>query len=114
MNTMDEKCILDPQRDCIGAAKAALLEKRIEDLERWQQDSKQFHNDFYDWQRTQIARDAKLDEQLITINKNMEKVVAWQEAQQAKPGNMVDSVKTSIILAVIAAFIGYILGQFGL
>ena len=56
------KCIIDPERDCIGKAAALKLESRIENLERWQQDSKKFHNAFYDWQREQIAREAKLDE----------------------------------------------------
>ena len=33
---MPDKCILDPDRDCIGKAAAALLEKRIDDLEEGQ------------------------------------------------------------------------------
>ena len=77
---MAEKCIVDPERDCIGKAAAALLEKRIEDLEAWQRDSKKFHRDFYDWQRTQIARDARLDEQLSNMNDNISKILAKQEA----------------------------------
>ena len=48
---MDEKCILDPQRDCIGKAEAAKLEGRIKALEEWREDSKDFHAKFYDWQR---------------------------------------------------------------
>ena len=47
----DDKCILDPERDCIGKAAAAKLEARIESLERWQKDSKEFHNTFYNWQK---------------------------------------------------------------
>lgn len=69
---MPEKCVVDPERDCIGKAAAALLEKRIEDLEAWQRDSKKFHRDFYDWQRTQIARDARLDEQLNNIRQHQQ------------------------------------------
>ena len=61
---MEEKCILDPQRDCIGKAEAAKLEGRIKALEDWREDSKDFHAKFYDWQREQIARDARLDEKL--------------------------------------------------
>ena len=34
---MDEKRILDPQRDCIGKAEAAKLEGRIEALEEWRE-----------------------------------------------------------------------------
>lgn len=48
---MEEKCILDPQRDCIGKAEAAKLEDRIKALEDWREDSKDFHAKFYDWQR---------------------------------------------------------------
>lgn len=44
---MDDKCIINPERDCIGKAAAALLEKRIEDLEEWQRDSKKFHRQLY-------------------------------------------------------------------
>ena len=110
----DEKCILDPQRDCIGKAAAALLEKRIEDLESWQRDSKKFHNDFYDWQRTQIARDARLDEQLSGINKNVEKLLAQQEACSLKPGKRWDAIVDKAIWAILAAVITFILARIGL
>ena len=33
---MDDKCILDPERDCIGKEYAIRLESRIESLEKWQ------------------------------------------------------------------------------
>ena len=82
----DEKCVRDPRHDCFGLEAAARLEGRIKALEDWQQDSKKFHNSFYDWQREQIARDAKLDEQLSNMDKNIEKLLAKQEEQTAKPG----------------------------
>ena len=111
---MDDKCILDPERDCIGKAAAALLEKRIEDLEEWQRDSKKFHNDFYDWQRTQIARDARLDEQLNNMNNNISKILAQQEAYAMKPGKRWDSIVDKAIWAVLAAVIAFILAKVGL
>ena len=86
------RLIVDPERDCIGKAAAALLEKRIEDLEAWQRDSKKFHRDFYDWQRTQIARDARLDEQLNNMNDNISKILAKQEACAMKPGKRWDAI----------------------
>lgn len=70
---MEEKCILDPQRDCIGKAEAAKLEGRIKALEEWREDSKDFHAKFYDWQRQQIARDARLDEKLSGMDENIKK-----------------------------------------
>lgn len=106
----EEKCIIDPERDCIGKAAAAKLEARIETLERWQEDSKKFHNTFYDWQREQIARDAKLDEQLKSINTNIAKMLTWQESEQAKPGKRWETV----IAAIIAAAVGFMLAQIGI
>lgn len=44
---MPDKCIVDPERDCIGKAAAAKLEGRIKALEEWKEDSKRFHTDFY-------------------------------------------------------------------
>lgn len=111
---MEDRCLIDPQRDCIGKAAAALLEKRIEDLEKWQADSKQFHNDFYDWQREQIARDAKLDEQLSHMSTNLNKLVQWQEAQLNKPQKRWDGIVEKIVWAVLAAVIAALLATVGL
>ena len=111
---MDEKCVVDPQRDCLGLAKAAVLEARIANLEDWQKDSKRFHNDFYDWQRQQIGRDAKTDERLKTIDGNINKNLIWQESQQRKPQTFLDDIKKNVVWAFIGAMIVFILGQVGL
>ena len=36
---MIDKCIIDPERDCLGLAEAAILKKRIDDLEEWRNKS---------------------------------------------------------------------------
>ena len=110
----DDKCILDPERDCIGKAAAAKLEARIEALEEWQKDSKKFHHDFYDWQRTQIARDATLDEKLNNMDANIKKVLEKQEACELKPGKRWDAIVDKAIWAVLAAFIAFVLARTGL
>ena len=111
---MDEKCILDPQRDCIGKAEAAKLEGRIKALEDWREDSKDFHAKFYDWQREQIARDARLDEKLSNMNRNIQKLLDKQEEDDAKPGKLMDTLKNNAIWAILAAVIGFFLGNLGL
>ena len=111
---MEEKCILDPQRDCIGKAEAAKLEARIEALEGWRDDSKDFHSKFYDWQKEQIAREAKLDEQLSNMDKNIEKLLTQQEACVLKPGKRWDAIVDKAILAVLAAVIASLLARIGL
>lgn len=111
---MDEKCVRDPRHDCFGLEAAARLEGRIKALEDWQQDSKKFHNSFYDWQREQIAREAKLDEQLSNMNKNIQKLLDKQEEDDAKPGKLMDTLKNNAIWAILAAVIGFFLGNLGL
>ena len=110
----DEKCVRDPQHDCFGLEAAARLEGRIKALEDWQQDSKKFHNSFYDWQREQIAREAKLDEQLSNMNRNIQKLLDKQEEDDAKPGKLMDTLKNNAIWAILAAVIGFFLGNLGL
>lgn len=110
----DEKCVRDPRHDCFGLEAAARLEGRIKALEEWQQDSKKFHNSFYDWQREQIAREAKLDEQLSNMNRNIQKLLDKQEEDDAKPGKLMDTLKNNAIWAILAAVIGFFLGNLGL
>ena len=111
---MTEKCVNDPGRECLGLAEAALLRKRIENLEEWQKDSKKFHHDFYDWQRTQIARDATLDEKLNNMDANIKKVLEKQEACELKPGKRWDAIVDKAIWAVLAAIIAFVLTRVGL
>lgn len=122
---MADKCIIEPERDCIGKAAALLLEKRIEDLEAWRDDSKKFHRDFYDWQRGQIARDARIDEQLSTMRKSLDKLVEQtekcrNERIQEQRNENADNRKRKkdfawqILLVVATAVVTYILARFGL
>lgn len=111
---MDDKCVRDPRHDCFGLEAAARLEGRIKALEDWQRDSKKFHNSFYDWQREQIAREAKLDEQLSNMNRNIQKLLDKQEEDDAKPGKLMDTLKNNAIWAILAAVIGFFLGNLGL
>ena len=110
----DERCIIKPERDCISKAAEIRLELRIEQLEKWQESSREFHESFYDWQRSQIARDAKLDEQLKAMNAYLEKVVEYQEGQKSKPGKRWDAIVDKAIWAVLAAIIAFVLAKFGL
>lgn len=110
----EDKCILDPERDCIGKAAAAKLEARIETLEHWRDDSKKFHENFYDWQRSQIRREAKLDEKLSNMETALDKLVARQESEDQKPRKRWDDIVDKCIWAIVAAFIAFALARIGL
>ena len=90
------------------------MEPRIRALEDWKGESKKFHNTFYDWQRDQIARDSRLDVQLSGIEANLEKLVAWQDTQRDKPARRWDTLVEKVLLASVAAVVGFILAQMGL
>ena len=111
---MDEKCVRDPRHDCFGLEAAAHLEGRIKALEDWKEDSKKFHNSFYDWQRQQIAREARLDEKLNGMDTNIKKVLAKQESCELKPAKRWDSLVDKAIWAVLAAVIAFLLARIGL
>lgn len=110
----DEKCVRDPLHDCFGLEAAARLEGRIKALEDWREDSKDFHAKFYDWQRQQIARDARLDEKLSGMDANIKKVLAKQESCELKPAKRWDAIVDKAIWAVLAAVIAFVLARIGL
>lgn len=111
---MEDKCIIDLQRDCIGLAEATLLKKRIELLEEWKEKSSKFQEDFYKYQRIQIERDARLDERLINMDNNLRKVVEWQEDQQKKPAKRWESVADKVLMMVVGAVVAFVLTKIGL
>lgn len=111
---MDEKCVINPERDCIGKAAAVKLEARIENLERWKDSSHEFHEKFYAWQREQDIKSAKREEQLSNMEKSLNKLVARQEADDQKPRKRWDDIVDKAIWAVLAAVIAFVLAKFGL
>lgn len=105
-----DKCIRDPEKECIGSAKAAILEKRIEALEEDAEKSNQFREMFYDWQRKQIERDTRMEARWETMDNKLEKLVKWQEGQQEKPSKRWELV----IGAVIGVVVGFVLKSMGI
>ena len=110
----DEKCIVDPERDCIGKAAAALLEKRIADLEKDREKQTAFRESYYAEQRARIKRDAELDAKISGMDEKLDKLVSWQEGQQAAPNRRWDAIVDKAIWAVLAAVIAFVLAKIGL
>ena len=118
---MVDKCILDPQRDCLGLAEAMLLKKRIEDLEEAQTKSSKFREDFYNWQKEQIIFQTQTVEQIKVMNaksdmtnEKIDKVIKWQEDQQLKPVKRWESIVDKVLMLFVGAVVAYILAKIGL
>ena len=105
----EDKCILDPNLDCIGKAAAALLEKRVTDLEEDQKKQAAFRESYYAEQRARIKRDAELEAKISSMDEKLDKLVSWQEGQQAKPAKRWETV----IAAVITGVVGFLLARLG-
>lgn len=101
----DEKCIRDPRHDCFGLEAAAKLEGRVKALEEWKDDSKKFHNDFYQWKNEQTARDARLDEKLNSINADVKEVLEAQRACASRSGRRWDAIKDKVIVGVLTSIL---------
>lgn len=111
---MDETCVLNPDQRCVGSEKVALLQKRVEDLEAWRNDTKEFHENFYNWQREQIVLNTRIDARLENIETDFKRVTSWMNNEQKKPAKFLDTIKSNIWWAIIAALLGYMLAQLGL
>lgn len=118
---MADKCILDPERDCIGKAAAAILEKRIDDLEEGQRKESEFRELYYKERLERAKRDAAMDakisgiyEKIDTMNGDIKEVLETQKACAMKSGKRWDSIVDKAIWAVLAAVIAFFLARLGL
>ncbi len=107
----DEKCILDPQRDCLGLQKANMLEKQMSE---WREASRSTHKELFDRMRELEKAEAARNEQYDNIMEKLDRLIAWQEAEQAKPKKRWEVIVDKSVWAVLAAVIAFILARIGL
>lgn len=108
---MDEKCILDPQRDCLGLQKANMLEKQMSE---WREASRSTHKELFDRMRELEKAEAARNEQYDNIMEKLDRLIAWQEAEQGKPKKRWEAIVDKSVWAVLAAVIAFILARIGL
>lgn len=108
---MDEKCILDPQRDCLGLQKANMLEKQMSE---WREASRSTHKELFDRMRELEKAEAARNEQYDNIMEKLDRLIAWQEAEQAKPKKWWEAIVGKSVWAVLAAVIAFVLARIGL
>lgn len=111
---MPEKCANDPTQTCRSATRLVLLEKRVEDLETGQTREEAFRKAYYAERENRIQREAQLDAKIDSMDEKLDKVVEYQEAQQAKPERLLDKLKENSFWLVLAAVLGSVLTRVGL
>ena len=87
---------------------------RIEALEDGQAREEKFRKAYYEEREARIDRDARLDAKITAMDEKLDKVVAWQEAQQARPAKRWEGLVEKALWAVCAAVIAFLLARIGL
>ena len=103
-------CILDPQRDCLGLARAEMLEKQVEE---YREKSSKDHREMYDRIRQLEIANARTDTQYGQIMETLGALKSDIAELKAKPARRWDAVVDKILLAAIGAIIVYIMAQVG-
>lgn len=111
---MSETCVNNPDRECRSATRLALLEKRVDDLEAGQSREEQFRKDYYQDREERSLRQQRLEGKIAEMDGKLDKVVEYQEAQQAKPSKLLDKLKENAIWLVLSAVLGMVLARWGL
>lgn len=125
----DDKCIVDPERDCIGKAAAAKLEARLDTLEKTVEknhdNASRTHKEFFNRIRDLEKNAAVRAEQYNTILDKLEdltdsvgsvaKSLAEIQAEPAKDWkDLKKNIRWAVLAAIIAAVMGFLLGKVGL
>lgn len=108
---MDEKCILDPQRDCLGLQKANMLEKQMSE---WREASRNTHKELFKPDAGTGKGGGRRNEQYDNIMEKLDRLISWQEAEQAKPKKRWEAIVDKSVWAVLAAVIAFVLARIGL
>lgn len=120
---MEDKCILDPERDCIGKAAAAKLEARLGLLERTVEknhdNASRTHKEFFERIRAIETATAVQTEQYKTILEKLDaltdsvaKVTSSVSDIQAEPGKEWKELKSKASWGVAGGIIAALLGAF--
>lgn len=110
---MEERCILHPERDCIGKAAAAELEGRIKVLEEWKDGSKEFHDAVNKERLERAKRDGQIDVRLGNIEGRIDGMDGKLDTLLEKPRKRWEAIVAAVISAVVAGVVGFFLAGVG-
>lgn len=91
-----------------------VMEGRIAKLEEWKKNSEKFHDSSKEFQETAMEKIIRMESSIGSIDSSVKTLVTWQSDQQQKPSKLLDKLTENILWLIIAAAIGYFLGQIGL
>lgn len=108
---MSEKCILDPERDCLGLMKARELEKDVNELRKQNSSS---HERIFDRLGELEKQEGIQVVQYEHILEKLDQLAGDVKELKAKPGKRWEGIVEKAIGVLVAAMLGYMLAWFGL
>lgn len=112
------KCILDPARDCIGLAKAQMLEKQFDE---YKQNSRKTHEELFKRMNLMEQVNSRREEQYNNILKKLDemsielaKALSTITELKERPARRWDSVVDKIILLVLTGCVGFVMIKLGM
>lgn len=118
MNDVEERCIVQPERDCLGLHEAKHIKERIEILERSNSESHQrLFTRLEELEKGEAARSrdfAHLLEKLQEVSDDLRNACDRLSDIEKQPGNKWESLKDKLIGLIAAAVVGFALAKIGI
>ena len=115
---MSDKCILDPERYCLGLMKAQELEKDFDDFrQRNEKSHKEFFNRLASLEshdKLQALHYTHIMEKLSDITDRLSSLSSRIATIEFKPAKRYEGIVEKIIGLVVAAVVGYFMAKLGL
>ena len=108
---MQEKCILDPERDCLGLMKARELEKDVNELRKQNSSS---HERIFDRLGELEKQEGIQVVQYEHILEKLDQLAGDVKELKAKPGKRWEGIVEKVIGPVVAAVVGYFMAMLGM
>lgn len=108
---MDEKCLLNPERDCYGLRKALEIEKELKDHAKHNTES---HERFFNRLEALEKQEGIQIVQYEHIMEKLDKLATDVAELKAKPARRWEGVVEKIIGVLVAAIVGFMLARIGL
>lgn len=103
---MPENC-----EKCPVAVRVEVLER---EFDRYRDSSSKTHKEMFDRLNALEQTKSVIETRLDSIDKKLDKLVAWREEQDNKPNKFLDKLKENAAWMVLAALIGAVLARWGL
>lgn len=108
---MSDKCILDPDRDCLGLIKARELEQDLNELRRQNSSS---HERIFERLGEIEKQEGIQDVQYENILEKLDQLAGDVKDLKSKPAKRWENIVEKVLGIVAAAVVGFVLAKIGL